>query len=205
MSEKTKLRRSTLFSAIITGFVFLYKLIMGIYSRSMVLLIAALSALMLLICKIVFVDNVTGLRTEKKKAYFIMMISSIIYIAIFIAFSVLKVCDIDISSSNPFEGWLGYLFIGFLALSFLSSLLSLIKAQGKDDLMVMGLRQIIFISALTDLVLIEQFVSSFLFEHYEIDITWLDQYFPLGIAGLMVLMTFIMFVIFLKYKTKKKA
>ena len=69
MGSKTKLRRSTLFSAIISFISFLYKAGLGVYAMSLVLIIASLSTLFVFITKIIFVKNITAKRDAKKKAY----------------------------------------------------------------------------------------------------------------------------------------
>ena len=159
---------------------------------------------MVFICKIVFVKNVLATRDKKKKAYLIMTISILVYALIFIAFGILKAFDISIASKNPFDGLYGTLFIVILVVLFLLSLLNLIKATDKSDIMVIGLRQIVFISALTDLVLIEEFVAQTLLDKAEIDISWLDDYFPLGVAALMLIIAISMFVRLFTYRTKQE-
>ena len=81
---KTK-RNLTLISAIITLISFLYKLGLAYLTMSLVLLIAAISTLMVFICKMLFVKNVT----KKEKGLFF---NGLISINIFFYFY--NVCSI---------------------------------------------------------------------------------------------------------------
>ena len=68
LSEKKKLKRSTFFTSLITLVSFLYKFGLGFLTKSLVLLIASISTLMVFICKVVFVKNV--LQTREKNLIF---------------------------------------------------------------------------------------------------------------------------------------
>ena len=201
-SEKTKMKRITALTTVISLFGFLYKLGLGIYGMSLVLIIASISTLMVFICKLMFVKNVTKSRKDKKKAYLYIILSCFIYSLIFLLFIVLKVNGIDISSQKEYEGWLGALLIGLMLVMFILSILKLKGALDKTDLMVIGLKEITFFSALADLVIIESYA-------YGIYITYqtpldvlviINNYFPLLMAGLMIVTAFIMFIRYLKYK-----
>ena len=190
MAKVHKMKRNTFFSAIITGISFLYKLGLGIFTQSLVLIIASFSTLMLFICKVVFVRNVAGTREKKKKAYFIMGISAAIYSLIFILFVVLKVNGIDISNKNTYEGLFGLLFIAFILLMFVLSIINLKGALAKDDIVVIGLKEMTFISALTDVVIIETFICRMILYYYDLDIIYtLEAYFPLGVAILITIIS----------------
>ena len=170
-------------------------------TRSMVLLIASISTLMVFICKILFVRNVLQTRERKKKAYLKMAISIIVYAFIFIAFVVLKVNGIDISNNKTYEGWLGSLLILFMLVMFILSVRGLHGALEKTDLMVIGLKEMTFVSALADLVIIEEFVSRIILEYKEIDIlVFINSYFSLAIGILMGIVGIIMIIRFTKYK-----
>ena len=68
-TEKQKLKRMTALTAIISLVSFIYKCGLGIYSMSLVLIIASLSTLMVFICKVAFVKTVNKSRAAKKKSY----------------------------------------------------------------------------------------------------------------------------------------
>lgn len=201
MATAKKMKRNTLFSAIITGVSFLYKLALGIYTQSLVLIIASVSTLMLFICKVAFVKDVMSTREKKKRAYFIMSLAALIYSAIFILFVVLKVNGIDVSKKNNYEGWLGLLFIGFVLLMFILSIINLKGAYEKSDILVIGLKEMTFISALTDMVIIETFIVRIILSFIDIEILYtLDAYFPLAVGVFITIMSIRMMVKAAKYE-----
>ena len=201
MSEKKKLRRITFFTSIITLISFLYKAGLGLLTRSLVLIIASISTLMVFICKITFIKNVLVTREKKKKAYLTMAISIFVYALIFIAFVVLKVNGIDISNDKTYKGLLGSLLILFMLIMFILSCKKLRGALEKNDLMVIGLKEMTFVSALADLVIIEEFVSRIILEYKQIEmLVFINSYFSLAIGILMVIVGIIMSIRFYKYK-----
>ena len=195
------MRRSTLLSAIISLFSFIYKAGLGIYTMSLVMIIASLSTLCVFVCKIIFVKNVTASRESKKKAYIAMAITAFVYSVIFVLFAVLKVNNIDISRTNNYQGWIELLFIGFLLVMFILSLINLKGALEKTDIMVIGLKEMTFLSALTDLVIIEQFVSRIIQKYYELPVmATIDAYVPLGVGAVLLIIPVIMFIRSIRYK-----
>ena len=201
MASKVKMRRSTLFSAIISLLSFIYKAGLGIYTMSLVMIIASISTLCVFICKIIFVKNVTASRESKKKAYIAMAITAFVYSLIFVLFAVLKVNNIDISRTNNYQGWIELLFIGFLLVMFILSLINLRGALEKTDIMVIGLKEMTFLSALTDLVIIEQFVSRIIQKYYELPImNTIDAYVPLVVGVVLLIIPVIMFIKSIRYK-----
>ncbi len=201
MGSKTKLRRSTLFSAIISFISFLYKAGLGVYAMSLVLIIASLSTLMVFICKIIVVKNITAKRDAKKKAYLGITIAALIYSLIFVLFAILKVNNIDISPNNNYQGWIEVLFIAFLLLMFVLSVINLKGALEKTDIMVVGLKEITFLSALTDLIIIEEYVSRIILKYYEVpNMTQINSYFVLGVGGALLIVPLIMLIRFFRYK-----
>ena len=88
-----------------------------------------------------------------------------------------------------------------MILMFILSLLNLKKAYEKTDLMVVGLKEMTFASALADLVIIEDFIYRiyFISKDYFI-INSFHNYFPLGIGILMVLISILMLVRCVRYK-----
>ena len=204
LSEKKKLKRSTFFTSLITLVSFLYKFGLGFLTKSLVLLIASISTLMVFICKVVFVKNVLQTREKKKKAYLKMAIAILVYAFIFIAFVVLKVNGIDISNDKTYSGLIGSLLILFMLIMFIMSCLKLRGALEKNDIMVIGLKEMVFVSALADLVIIEEYVSRIILEYKEIDILlFINNYFSLGVGILMVVVGIIMIIRFARYKVNK--
>ena len=201
MATKTKLRRSTLFSAIISFVSFLYKAGLGIYAMSLVLIIASLSTLMVFICKIIVVKNITAKRDAKKKAYIGIAITALLYSLIFVLFAILKVNNIDISPNNNYQGWIEVLFIVFLVIMFILSVIGLKGALEKTDIMVIGLKEMTFLSALTDLIIIEEYVSRIILKYYEVpNMTQINSYFVLGVGATMLIIPLIMFLRAVRYK-----
>ena len=201
MGPKQKAKTITLLTAIVSFLSFGYKLGLGIMTMSLVLMIASVSSFLVFVCKIAFVRNLTETREKKKKAYLVMAISALIYATIFILFVVLKVNGIDISNQKTYEGIVGSLLILALIVMFVLSLINLKGSLEKTDLMVIGLKEMVFVSALSDLVIIEEFVSRIVLQYKEVP--WMGQfnsYFCLGAGGFMALVSILMFVRFFKYE-----
>ena len=204
MGKRTKAKKIAIFSAIITLLSFAYKCGLGILTSSLVLIIASISTLMVFICKVAFATNVTSTRDNKKRAYLIMVIACFIYSLIFICFAVLKIFDIDTSNQKTYEGVIGTLFIAFILIMFILSLIGLKGALEKTDIMFIGLKEITFISALTDLVIIVEFVYRILLK-YSIEVPYLEtinSYVPLGVGITMIIIIIFMFVRYFRYKAK---
>ena len=197
--SKLSAKKITLISAIITLISFLYKLGLAYLTMSLVLLIASISTLMVFICKIIFVKSVTKTRDKKKKAYFLIMLSVLIYSSIFILFVVFKINGIDISNNNEYEGILGILFISFLILMVILSIIGLNKALNKTDIVVIGLKEMTFVSVMADLVIIEEFFSRLIPNYLDIIVLkYLHLYFPLLIGIIMIIVSISMLVRLIK-------
>lgn len=198
---KIKLKKITAISAAITFISFIYKVILSYLTLSMVLLIASISTFLIFIVKLLFVKNITKCRANKKKAYLFMSLSLLIYSFIFIAFVVLKINGIDISNNKDYSGFIGYILIGFMIIMFVISILNLKKAYEKTDLMVIGLKEMTFVAALADLVIIEEFIYRMFFitNDYFI-INNIHSYFPLGVGIFMTIIAILMLARCIKYK-----
>lgn len=204
MASKLKLKRLTFFSAIISLLSFAYKLVLGIFNTSNVLIVAATSTLLVFICKLLFIKNVTMTRAKKKKAYLFMSISILLYSLIFIAFTVLKVFGIDASNQKTYTGLIGSLFILFIFIMFILSIINLKGALEKTDIMVIGLKEMTFVSALADLVIIEEFIYRTISEYKELLVLeTITKYFPLSMGIIMIVVSVIMFIRFYRYSVEK--
>lgn len=202
-------RRMAFFSMIVTLVSFLYKLGLGIYSYSIILMVASISTFLVFVCKFVFYKRMAANRASKKRAYFIMMVSALAFGIVFLLFAVLKVGDIDIHKENNYKGWLSYVFMAFIIIMFALSVIKLRGALQKDDLMVIGLKEMIFVSALTDAVIIEEFLFKTII--YPLHLESLDfplfpalkiinTYFPLIVAVIMLLVPLYMFKRYRSYQ-----
>ena len=180
---------------------FLYKFTIGIMSLSMVMIIAAVPTFFVFICKALYAKNMDQPRSKKKRTYFFMMIATVCFVILFILFSILKVGGIDITHENNFQGWIGILFICFIILLFVLSIINLKGALNKDDLVVIGIKEITFVSALADAVMINGFLYRVFLKYLPIPFyDYLNQFFPLGVAILMSVIPFIMLKRFVTYK-----
>ncbi len=205
MGKKTTAKALTLISAIVSLVSFLYKAGLGVLTMSLVLMIASVSTLMVFICKVAFVKNLTKTRAQKKKAYLVMAIAALVYAVVFVLFVVLKVAGIDISNQKTYEGWLGSLFILFILVMFILSVINLKGATEKTELMTIGLKEMTFIAALSDLVVIEEFVSRIILNYQEIpNMAQINSYFCFGVGALMVLISIFMFIRFARYQVEEK-
>lgn len=202
--KKLSMKKATILSAIISLVSFLYKLGLGIYSLSIILMVASISTLIVFICKVIFIKNITGTREAKKKAYFIMAILALSFGILFLLFAVLKVGGIDTSSKNNFNGILSYIFIAFVALMFALSIINLKGALEKNDIMVLGLKEMTFVSALADAVIIEEFLYKTVLYKQNIPGLWIvNNYFPLIVVAAMLAVPFFMLKRFFGYDSQK--
>ena len=198
---KVKMKIATTFSAIITLISFLYKATLGVLTMSMVLMVASISTLLVFICKVIFIKNVTKDREHKKKAYLFMTLTVFFFSLLFLLFAVLKVNGIDTSNQKTYSGFFGTLFILFIVLMLILSTLKLKGALEKNDIMVIGLKEMVFVSALTDIVIIEEFAYR-IGANYK-DMTPLEpyhMYVPLAVCILMFIVPIVMIIRFARYK-----
>lgn len=203
-TSKKKMKKVTFLTAIISLASFIYKLVLGFLTLSNVLIVAATSTFLVFLCKVLFIKNVTMTREKKKKAYLFMTILMFLYALIFIAFVVLKVFGVDASNQKTYEGITGILFISFILIMFILSIINLKGALEKTDIMVIGLKEMTFVSALADAVIIEEFVYRTVSEYQYIEVLeQITKYFPLGIGILMVLVSIFMFIRFARYKSEQ--
>ncbi len=194
-------KRIAIFSAVITLISFGYKFTLGILATSLVMLIAAFPTLFVFICKATFAKNLKQSREDKRKAYLIMTIVATAYSAVFILFSVLKVGGIDITNQNRFEGWIGIIFIFFIIVMFVLSIIKLKGALEKSDILVIGMKEITFISALADAMMIFEFLYRVLLKYMSLPFMGIiSRYFPLGVGVGMVIVCVEMIKRYLGYK-----
>jgi uncharacterized membrane protein len=202
-NNKLKLtpKKMALLMAIISLVSFLYKLGLGIISTSMILIVASISTLIVCICKFLFWHKMNGTRSEKKRTYFFMMILALAFGVLFLLFAVLKVGGIDTASKNNFKGIFAYIFIAFVILMFVLSIINLKGALQKDDLVVIGIKEMIFVSALADAVIIEEFLYKVILKYQGIPFMGLiNNYFPLITAVAMLMVPFYMLKRFRSYE-----
>ena len=197
-------KKIALLMAIISLVSFLYKIGLGVISNSMILIIASLSTAVVCACKFIFWKDMNADRKAKKRSYFFMMILALAFAVLFLLFAALKVGGIDTSSKNSFKGIIGYIFIGFVIIMFVLSIINLKGALEKNDIMVIGIKEMTFVSALADAVIIQEFLYKTI-PHYR-DIPFMkliNSYFPLIIAVLMIIVPIYMFKRFREYEAEK--
>ena len=172
----------------------------------LVLIFASFSALAVAICKLTFFLTATKTRKKKKKSYLMITIFSLLFLLIFLLFVVLKVNGIDISTQKTYTSWIGGFLIGFMVVMAVISIIKLRGALKKNDIMVVGLKEIIYISALSDLVIIENYAHG-MFLHYQKDhivFNIIDQYFALAMGVFMLMVAISMFVSYFRCKVVNK-
>ena len=186
-------KKAALLAALISLVSFLYKLSLGIISSSIVLIVASLSTLIVFVSKFIYYKRMDGERIVKKRAYFAMAILAASFGVLFLLFTVLKVAGIDTSNQREFNDIVGYILIGFMLIMFVLSVLGLKGALEKTDLMIIGLKEVIFVSTLADAVIIEGFL------YYAIPyirklplMGFINSYFPLIIAIVMLIIPVLM-------------
>ena len=193
---KSKLtpKRIALFAALVSLVSFLYKISLGIISNSMILIVASISTLLVFVCKFIFYKEMDSDEVRKRKAYFVMIILALSFGVLFLLFAVLKVGGIDTMNKNNFSGWLAYVFVAFIMLMFALSIFNLNGALKKEDLMVIGVKEMIFVSALADAVIIQEFLYKTIPLYREMPfMTFINTYFPTLIAIAMLMIPILMF------------
>ncbi len=194
-------KRIAIFGAIVSLISFSYKLTIAILATSLVLIIASIPTLLIFICKVFFVKNMHQSRASKRKGYLAMAILTALFVMTFLLFSVFKIGGIDITNQNRFEGWVAIVFIAFILVMFVLSLINLKGALDRSDLIVKGIREITFVSALADAVMIEEFVVRILKAYTSLpNLDLVCTYSPLAIGILMSLVPIFMFIRFTRYK-----
>lgn len=194
-------KKIALVMALISLVSFLYKIGLGIISNSIILIVASLSTAVVCACKFIFWKDMNADRKAKKKSYFIMMILALSFAVLFLLFAVLKVGGIDTSSKNNFKGIIGYIFIAFVILMFVLSIINLKGALTKTDIMVIGIKEMTFVSALADAVIIQEFLYKTIPHYRDIPfMKFINSYFPLIIAVLMIIVPIYMFKRFRQYE-----
>ncbi len=194
-------KRIAIFGAIVSLISFSYKLTIAILATSLVLIIASIPTLLIFICKVFFVKNMHQSRASKRKGYLAMAILTSLFVITFLLFSVFKIGGIDITNQNRFEGWVAIVFIAFILVMFVLSLINLKGALDRSDLIVKGIREITFVSALADAVMIEEFVVRILKAYTSLpNLDLVSAYSPLAIGILMSLVPIFMFIRFARYK-----
>ena len=208
-AKKVKLpitpKRLAIAMAIIALISFSYKFTIGMIAMSLVMIIAAIPTFFVFLCKLLYAKNMDQPRSQKKKTYFFMLIFTASFSLLFIMFSILKVGGIDISIENKFDGWAGLIFIFFIILMFVLSIINLKGALNKTDLVVIGIKEISFVSALTDAVMINEFIYRvivrYILEYVPIPLyDRLNSFFPLAVGIIMAVVPFIMLKRFIQYK-----
>ena len=198
-------KRVAIISAIVTLISFGYKFTLGVLATSLVMLIAAIPTFFVFVSKASFAKNMNQTRDQKKKAYFIMTIVSLSFVVIYILFSILKVGGIDITNKNRFEGWIGIIFIFFIIVMFVLSIINLKGALEKTDILAIGLKEIMFISALADAVMIQEFLYRVIFKYVQLPfMTTINRIFPLIVGGLMLVVVISMIKRCFTYRAEKK-
>lgn len=200
MAKRQTVGMSIIISAIISLVTFLYKCIIGVITASNILIVASMSVLLVFLCKMIFIKDLYQSRATKKRAYFFMALLAAAYGVLFLLFAVFKIGGINTAKQNTFSGWVGYLFIGFVILTFILSLINLTGALHREDIIFIGLKEMIFVSALADAVIIEEFLYKIILFNQNIPyMYYVDLYFPLGVGVLMLLIPVFMFIRFAKY------
>lgn len=181
-------KRIAIASAIVTLVSFGYKFTLGVLATSLVMLIAAIPTFFVFATKASFAKNMNQTREQKLKAYLIMTIVAFSFTIVYILFSALKVGGIDITNKNRFEGWIGIVFIFFIILMFVLSIINLSKALEKTDILAIGLKEMMFISALADATMIQEFLYRVLLKYMHLPfMNYINQYFPLLVGVLMAI------------------
>lgn len=195
-------KRIAIIMAIVSLVSFLYKFVLGIITPSALLIVAAVPTFFVFMCKAMYARHMTATRMQKKKGYLIMTIGTFSFALLFFLFSSLKIGGIDITIKNRFEGWIGLIFIFFIIVMFVLSIINLRGALTKGDLIVTGIKEITFESALADGVMIEEFLYRVLLKYLHLPfMEYIDRSFGLIVGIVMLLIPIFMIKRWMKYDT----
>ena len=197
-------KRLAIIMAIIALVSFGYKMTIGIMAMSTVMIVAAIPTFFIFLCKALYAKNMDQTKAQKKKAYLLIIIFTASFALLFILFSTLKVGGIDISHQNTLTGWIGIVFILFIIVMFVLSIINLKGALNKSDLVVIGIKEITFVSALADAVMINEFIYrvilSYVLEYVPIPLyEQLNNMFPLAVGVIMALVPMFMVKRYIEY------
>lgn len=189
-------KRVAIIMAIVSLVSFLYKFVLGVLTPSALLIVASFPTAFVFICKTMYAKHMDATRQQKKKGYLIMTIGTASFAILFFLFSSLKIGGIDITIKNNFTGWIGIVFIFFIILMFSLSIINLRGALNKTDIIVIGIKEITFESALADGVMIEEFLYRVVLKYLEDKLPileYIDRSFAMLIGIFMLVIPFIMF------------
>lgn len=193
-------KKIAIIMAIICLVSFLYKFTVGVMALSLVMIIAAVPTLFVFICKALYAKDMDQPKKKKKRTYFFMIVATVAFVLLFLLFSLLKVGGIDITHENTFQGWIGIVFIFFIILMFVLSIINLRGALHKDDLVVIGIKEITFVSALADAVMINGFLYRVLLKYLHLPfMDIVNNTFPFAVSILMCIVPILMLRRFFKY------
>lgn len=196
VKKKMTPKRIAIIMALVSLASFLYKFVLGVLTPSALLIIASFPTAFVFICKTMYAKHMDATRQSKKKGYFIMTIGTASFAVLFFLFSSLKIGGIDITIKNRFTGWIGLIFIFFIILMFALSIINLRGALNKTDLIVIGIKEITFESALADGVMIEEFLYRVILHYLEDKLPileYIDRSFGMLIGIFMLVIPIIMF------------
>ena len=204
--NKNRLKRLTIISAFISFLAFAYKISLSVMTMSLVLMIASMSTLLVFICKMIFIRNIYGKRVDKKKAYFWMSVSALLYVLIFILFITLKVAGIDISNKTEYPLPLAISLVSILVVMFILSLFGLKSSLERTDIIVIGLKEMTFIGALADIVFIYELILQLVkkLENQELLKIFTGSILSYTCSAAMIIVVLMMFRRFFKYDANKK-
>lgn len=200
-------KRIAIIMAIVSLVSFLYKFVLGVLTPSALLIVASLPTAFVFICKTMYAKHMDATRKQKKTAYLVMTIGTLAFAVLFFLFSSLKIGGIDITIKNNFTGWIGLIFIFFIILMFALSIINLRGALNKSDLIVIGIKEITFESALADGVMIEEFLYRVVLHYLEDKLPileYIDRSFGMLIGIFMLIIPIIMFKRWKNYDPEMK-
>ena len=200
-------KRVAIIMAVVSLVSFLYKFVLGVLTPSALLIVASFPTAFVFICKSMYAKHMDATRKQKKKGYLIMTIGTAAFAVLFFLFSSLKIGGIDITIKNNFNGWIGLIFIFFIILMFILSIINLKGALNKTDLIVIGIKEITFESALADGVMIEEFLYRVILHYLEDKLPileYIDRSFGMLIGLFMLAIPLIMFKRWKNYDPEMK-
>ncbi len=194
---KKMTKRITFISAIVTFLSFLYKLLLGYVSKSIIIVATALSSLCVFFCKIIFVKRLTKSRKEKRHGYLLMGFILFLYGLLFLFVVLAKLSGLYDIEEKVYEGWQSLLLSLVIVVMFILSIRGYRSAADRTDIMVLGLKEVGLATALSDLIVLEGLLDDYFVGHVDEEIlSKVHEWLSLGVSSVIILISLIMMVRF---------
>ncbi len=198
-------KRITFISAIITFVSFLYKGFLGFLSKSIIIAATSLSSLSVFFCKNIYVKKLTKSRKEKRHAYLLMGLILFIYGILFSFVIISKLKGLYVMEERVYKEWQAIILSLIIVLMIMLSLRGYMIASDRNDIMVLGLKEVGLATALSDLIVLEGLLDDFVIGYIkECYLNKFHYFLSLIVSVLIIIISFVMIIRFFKITIEAK-